>query len=185
MRTPDARQRGFTLSETLMTLGVAAIAFGLAGPSLTALVRSNGQATSVNQLVSTMHLARSTAITQNALVSVCASRDGDSCAGEWHDGWIAFVDSDADQARDDGERLLDRIPALAGIELDSAQFARAFSYRANGRAAGDGLTGGTGEFSFCAPGETSAARVVVLGANGLPALTTEGRDGSPVACSGG
>jgi type IV fimbrial biogenesis protein FimT len=185
MRTPDARQRGFTLSETLMTLGAAVIALGMAGPSLTALVRSNGQATSVNQLVSTMHLARSSAITRNALVSVCASRDGDACSGDWHDGWIAFVDSDADQARDDGEILLDRIAALEGIELDSAEFRRAFSYRANGRVAGDGLTASAGEFSFCAPGETLAARVVVLGPNGLPALSTEGRDGSPVACSGG
>jgi type IV fimbrial biogenesis protein FimT len=175
-------QRGFTLGETLMSLAVAAVALSLAAPGLEAITRSNRQAVSVNELVSTLHLARSTAVTRNAPVGVCASRDGETCKGDWQDGWIAFVDQDASRAREAGEAVLDRVPALGNVTLSSRQYGGALLYRANGRAEGESADSGTGEFLFCAPGAKEAERVVIVRASGLPALSAHGRDGSPAAC---
>ncbi len=182
MNNPSHRQRGFTLAETLMTLAVASITLSLAIPGLETLTRSNAQAVSVNQLVSSLHLARSEAVTRNARVTVCASRDAEHCGGQWDDGWIAFLDDNADRQHDATESLLDRVPGLADMQLRSAEFARSFSYGSNGRITGEELGDSTGEFSFCAAGADTASRVVIVRATGLPALSDKGRDGAPVEC---
>ena len=181
--TARPMQRGFTLSETLAVLAVAGIGLSLAAPSLKSLSGRNQQAVSVNQLVSTMHLARSEAVMRNARVAVCASATGESCDGRaWEDGWIAFVDADANQERAAGEMLIDHITALPGLRLRSAEFAQSFAYRPDGRViAADGAAR-TGEFAFCEPGATAAARVVIVRASGLPTLAQQHRDGSSSGC---
>ena len=102
MRTTSrAGQRGFTLGETLTALAVVGIGLSMATPGLQTLTRNNRQAVSVNQLVSTMHLARSEAAMRNARVTVCASSDGARCDGQpWEQGWITFLDTDGDGNRD-------------------------------------------------------------------------------------
>lgn len=180
---PINNQRGFTLGEVLTSLAVVGIGLSLAGPGLEALTSSNQQAASVNQLVSTMHLARSEAVTRNARVTVCASSDGEQCdARVWEQGWIAFLDANADQDRDASEPVIDQVPALAGLALRSTEFEHAFSYRPNGRVVGNGPDDMTGEFSFCEPGATEASRIVIVRASGLPTLSGTRRDGSAARC---
>jgi type IV fimbrial biogenesis protein FimT len=177
------RQRGFTLGEILATLGIAAITLAMAIPSLDVLARGNAEANAVNRLVASLHAARSEAITRNTRVTVCASRDLEGCAGEWHDGWIVFLDANGDHARTDGEMLLEQVTALDGLALHSVQFERSLSYAANGRI--DVEAGaGTGEFAFCAPGDERAGKIVVVRASGLPRLSAAGRDGNAVPCAG-
>ncbi len=176
-------QRGFTLGETMTTLAVVGIGLSLAVPGTQALVESNRQATAVNELVATMHLARSEALTRNRPVLVCASADGEHCGNEhWERGWIAFLDENHDGARDPGDLLLDAVGALPGQELSSSEFPRAFSYRPNGRAMGATPQQLSGEFAFCEPGADAAARVVIVRPNGLPALAEKRRDGSLAPC---
>lgn len=177
------QQRGFTLGETLTALAVVGIGLSLAVPGTRDLVRSNRQAVAVNQLVSTMHLARSEAVTRNARVAVCASADGERCGTEhWENGWITFVDENANGEREADDALLDVVNGLPGQELSSAEFEHGFSYRPNGRVMGASPEQSTGEFSFCEPGADSAARVVIVRANGLPALAGKRRDGSLARC---
>lgn len=176
-------QLGFTLTEMLAAVAVMGIGLSLAAPGMDALVRGNRQASAVNDLVATMHLARSEAITRNRRVTVCASADGERCGAQpWESGWIAFVDDDADGERSGQEPLLDRIAALAGQELTSAEFERAFSYRPNGRLMGSRPEDNTGEFIFCEPAAEAAARVVIVRATGMPALAQRHRDGSVAQC---
>ncbi len=176
-------QHGFTLGETLAALAVIGIGLSLAVPGMQALVHNNRQATAVNQLVSTMHLARSEAVTRNRRVEVCASADGERCGEEhWETGWISFVDENGNGQREPDELLLDVVGALPGQELSSAEFPRAFSYRPNGRVTGESPEQVSGEFAFCEPGADIAARVVVVRPNGMPALIETRRDGSPAAC---
>lgn len=153
----------------------------MAIPGLDALARRNGEAASVNQLVSTMHLARSEAITRNAQVTVCASRDGERCAGEWHEGWITFLDADLDEERDPDEALLARAPPVQGLDLHSSAFTRAMSYGADGHV-GRSAAAAVGEFAFCAPGAPQARKVVIVRVSGLPALAATGADGAPLPC---
>ena len=182
--TAQPRQHGFTLSETLTALAVAGISLSLAAPSLQSLAMRNQQATSVNQLVATMHLARSEAVLRNALVAVCASAGGERCDGSaWENGWIAFVDTDANQQRAEAEALLERVTALRGLQLRSAEFERAFTYAPNGRVSVAGSGESTGEFAFCELGADSVSRVLVVRASGIPALIDRHRDGSITGCN--
>lgn len=179
------RQHGFTLGETLTALAVAGIGLSLAVPGMQALHRSNDQAVAVNQLVGTLHLARSEAVMRNARVAVCASADGSHCNGRgWSDGWIAFIDSDDNLERGAAETLVDRVPA-PGMSLASAQFATSVSYGADGRASSAAGDAHSGEFAFCETGARTAGRVVILRASGLPTLAGQGRDGMPVSCPDG
>lgn len=177
------RQRGFTLSETLAAIAVAGIGLSLAAPGLESLTSGNQRAAAVNQLVSTMHLARSEAVMRNRPVTVCASSDGERCTTEeWELGWIAFLDSDESGQREPAEALLDHVAALPGLELTSTQFDGFFVYRPNGRATGASPEDNTAEFAFCEPGAEQAARVVIVRANGLPSLSDNGRSGAPAGC---
>lgn len=178
-------QRGFTLSETLTALAVAGIGLSLATPSLQSLAARNEHAAAVNQLVSTLHRARSESVMRNTPVAVCASVGGERCDGEaWRDGWIAFVDADADQQRAAGETLLERVPALAGLELESPQFDTVFSYRPNGRLGNDSA-GSAAQFVFCRSGATTPERVVFVRTSGIPALVEQPRAGSAAGCGAG
>lgn len=175
-------QHGFTLGETLTSLAVIGIGLSLAAPGLQSLTRSNGEAAAVNQLVGTLHAARSAAVTRNTSVSVCASESGERCDGRaWADGWIAFVDRNGDQDRGPAEPVLERAPPLDAFTLDSDDYPRALGYRADGRLAGPA----TGEFAVCAAGADEAAKVVILRANGLPALSGRAMDGAPARCPAG
>lgn len=178
-----ASQRGFTLGETLTALAVLGIGLSMAAPGLQALNARNQEAVSVNQFVSTLHLARSEAVMRNARVTVCASSDGAWCDGRpWEQGWIAFLDIDANADRAPAEALLDQVPGLSGMQLRSAQFERAFTYRPNGRVTAAGQEAATGEFAFCEPGADAAVKVVILRADGLPTLSRTGRDGTVAGC---
>ena len=177
------RQRGFTLGETLTTLAIAGIGLSLAAPGLQSVTRSNQQAVSVNELVATLHIARSEAVTRNAPVTICASSAGLRCDGDtWEQGWIAFVEDDADADHSPSELLLNQVPGLTDMQLRSTEFERALTYGPNGRVLTAAHDAGTGEFSFCEPGADTAAKVVIVRANGLPTLSDRRRDGSAAAC---
>lgn len=179
----NSRQRGFTLSETLGVLAVVGIGLSLAVPGLQSLIGNNQQATGVNQLVSTLHLARSEAVTRNAVVSVCPSTDSEHCGGEhWEQGWIAFLDHDGDGTRGADEVLIDYGGALPGQELTSKEFPVSFSYHPDGRITGDAGDATSGEFTFCPAGAEQADRIVIVRTNGQPLLSALGRNGQPVAC---
>jgi len=169
-----ASQRGFTLAETLTALAIVGLGLFLAVPGLDSLARSSRLAESVNQLVTTMHLARSEAVTRNARVTVCASGDGAHCEGQaWEQGWIAFLDADADAEHGPAEEVLDRVAGLTGTTVRSAEFPGAFSFQPTGRVTTAGQDTASGRFAFCEPQAREAARLVILRANGLPTLSQD------------
>jgi type IV fimbrial biogenesis protein FimT len=176
---PGTRQQGFTVAETLTALAVVGIGVSMAVVGLDSLADHNHRSTAVNRWVSTLHLARSEAVTRNAQVAVCASRSGERCDGSvWEEGWIAFVDPNGDEVRSDSELILDQVDALPGLNLRSPQFATTFTYRSNGRLAGTG----SGEFAFCEAGAEKLDSVVVVRTSGIPALTDRRLDGSTTGC---
>lgn len=177
--TDRSRHRGFTLSETLAALAVAGLGVAFAVPGVQALAERNRQATGVNQLVTTLHLARSEAVMRNRSVTVCASATGQQCDGTaWEAGWITFVDADADGVRATGDQLLEHTAALPGLVLRSTAFADGLSFGPNGRIAGTGH----GEFDFCIPGTTTPSRVVFVRASGQPALGDHPAEATATGC---
>lgn len=91
-------QEGVTLIELLVTLSVVAIIVAIGVPALRDFFATNQMSAAVNDLVTSLHLARSEAIKGETSATVCPSANWDSpnpaCtpAGDLADGWIVVVD---------------------------------------------------------------------------------------------
>jgi type IV fimbrial biogenesis protein FimT len=177
-------QRGFTLGEVLTTLGVLGVSLSLVVPSLDSVTRSNLRAGAINELVATLHVARSEAITRNSPIVVCPSQDGLTCASvAWEAGWIRFVDRNGNYKVEAGEPVLGANPPLTGLRIRTEAFDKAFGYSPAGRvAAPDGVQGG-GDFTFCASGNSADAQAVLVSALGQPVLAHRHADGRELDCS--
>ncbi len=91
-------QEGVTLIELLVTLSVVAIIVAVGVPALRDLYATHHMSAAVNDLVTSLHLARSEAIKGETPTSLCPSANWDSpnpiCtpAGSLADGWIVVAD---------------------------------------------------------------------------------------------
>lgn len=117
--------KGFTLTEMMVTIALAAIVMALAAPSLQGIIENNRLSSTTNSLITALNLARSEAITRGMRVSVCKAAahessqesgkyvlddplacdretcdpaTGDHC---WERGWLVFSDSDRNNMVDD------------------------------------------------------------------------------------
>jgi type IV fimbrial biogenesis protein FimT len=86
---------GFTLVEAMMAITVMAILMAIAVPSFKDASLSSQLRASANDLATSAYLARSEALKRNAVVTLCMSSDGATCAttGGWEQGWIVLSGS--------------------------------------------------------------------------------------------
>lgn len=84
---------GFTLSELIVTLAVVAIALSVAVPSFQTQILNNRSIALGEDFASAINLVRSEAVKRAGRVSLCASKDSETCTGNWTEGFIAFVDT--------------------------------------------------------------------------------------------
>lgn len=88
---------GVTLIELLVTLAVVAVIVAAGVPALRDFLATNRMSAAVNDLITSIHLARSEAITREAPTTLCPSANWDSPAptcnpgGNLADGWIVLV----------------------------------------------------------------------------------------------
>ncbi len=102
-------QKGFTLLELVITLAIAAIVVGLAAPSFSNMIQDNRLSSQTLDFVAALNLARSEAIKRRTRVTLCKSRNEADCSSnnnDWGQGWIVFVDNNANNQRDGGETIL-------------------------------------------------------------------------------
>ena len=176
------RLAGFTLTELMATVAVAAVGASLALPALSGAVADQQRATAINDLVGSLHLARNTAITRNAAVTICASDDGESCTDtDWESGWIVFPDADLDRSPDGGE-LLAGGGAGGQVLLRSEAFSPYLSYRPGGQMMIDSPEQNSGEFIVCDARGTDEAKVIAILPAGLPRLTDKRLNGAAPQC---
>ena len=90
------RISGFSLIELMVTIAIVAILLALGLPSFEGALRSNRVATTTNEMLASLALARSEAIRSSRNSRLCASADGLTCpAGlDWNAGWMIAMDDD-------------------------------------------------------------------------------------------
>lgn len=111
-----ARQRGFTMTELVITLTVAAILTTVATPSFKGIIATQRARTYASALYATLAKARSEAITLNANVTLQPK------AGGWQAGW---------QLLDVNNNVLDDYTGATGVTVGGGP--ALVTYRSSGR----------------------------------------------------
>ena len=163
---------GVTLIELMVTLSILAILIMVAAPGVSQFIVSNRLTGQSNLLLGDLSRARSEAAARHTSVSVCAAATSTTCAAtnvtSWSDGWLVFVDSDADGALAASADILKYVPPLDGDpSVTSASFTKTgvITYRPYG-----GISPSTGgDLTFCVSGYASG-RKVSIGATGRPLI---------------
>jgi type IV fimbrial biogenesis protein FimT len=93
-------QHGTTLIELLTVVSIAAILFAIGVPSYRYVTTANRVSAEVNALLSDMQFARSEAVKEGQMVTVCPSTTQTQCvvnSTTWQNGWIVFSDVNGNQ----------------------------------------------------------------------------------------
>jgi prepilin-type N-terminal cleavage/methylation domain-containing protein len=131
-------QNGFTLYELLITLLIVGVVLSLGLPNMAAFTRNSRISSASNDLHAAFHLARSEAARAKNNITICASANSTAaaadCGGTWDQGFIVFVDTNADQLVNGAdESILRAHPAAPdGISLAVANDATYFMYGSSG-----------------------------------------------------
>ncbi len=111
------RIKGFSLIEVILTLAVVAVVGSMTLNFSAAFIQDNRLSVANNDLVSSINLARSTAVSRSSKASICASSDGATCTGTaWELGWIVFTDGDAAGVVDGSDEII-QASTNAGIDV--------------------------------------------------------------------
>ena len=166
--TSRARASGFTLVEMMIVLLVLAVVLSLGAPGFSDLIKNNRMLTQVYEMRALLNNARSEALSQREFVVFCSSDDGESCGGSWQDGYIAFVDLDADGAVTDPEDPDGDIIIQSRVrETNWEKFAYS---NANNRVRFDNqgyAIGFNGTFTICDDRGETEARGLIVTASGI------------------
>ena len=146
-------QRGFTLTEIMITMAIAGVLLAIGVPSMREFIQ-NGRITSVtNELVSVLMVARSEAMRQVTTTCVCPTTNATdaipacSASSNWEDGWIAFSDFNSNC-------VIDGIAPSADTLLkvwDGSQYGGQMTVRNS-----DGTINAINQIRFNARGETQS-----------------------------
>lgn len=150
-RRSRALARGFTITETMVTVAVLVILIGLATPSFREIILAQGVKTASFDVFSGLVLARSEAVTRNTTVTVVPS------GGNWSDGWT-ISDSSGEVVK-----RQDRMPQVIISGPSSVTY--------NG--AGRVTTGGTSISLMANGGRVPHARCISIDLSGRPVQKQE------------
>ncbi len=158
--TASSRVRGITLIELLLVLAALGIVSGIALPAFSHAFAATRSMQARSALMASVQRALAGAAVANLRTTLCPSRDGATCTTgiDWSQGWIAFVDANADRERQPGEALLSIQGALPrDVHLHSTVGRPRIEVQASGSVAGSNVT-----FTLCDGRGASHAQSLVL-----------------------
>lgn len=113
VRPDDVRSMGFSLTELLVALAVAAVLLGIALPAFNTLVQERALAATINDLAAGIAYARSEAIRRGRPITLAARAP--AAGNEWAGGYCVFVG--VGDSCPDLSAVLREVPALSGVTL--------------------------------------------------------------------
>ena len=163
-RPKEFSNSGFTLTELMLAVAVAAILMSLAVPSMRDLQQRQRIVSAANELVAHINLARQHAVLKRENAVMCPSLDGSQCSGSnrWEHGWIVFRDPDRNHAPDRPADILRVGPGMNNLLIDSAGRTR-IRYMPSGAASGTNLT-----IKLCDTMRPDQTRAVIVSNPGRP-----------------
>lgn len=153
----------------MVTVSVLGVLAAIAAPSFNNAILGNKLAAFANDFVGAAQLARSEAIKRNAVVHLCRSTDGASCAGSgtFQQGWIVFHDANDDGVVDSGERVVQtQKPISTDFHFTSNLYSLKF------QPTGAGATPAALTICRAWPSAGSQERTIQLSATGRASVTT-------------
>ena len=132
---------------TIAIIGIVAL-FGI--PAFSDFILNNRIRGQAGDLVAQLTHARSEAMRTATRITLCPGTSGGCAGSNWENGWVVFVDANANAAIDSGETVIGVGPALDGSNtLRSTAFSTYISFRHDGGSVGDDSSGLAGVFALC------------------------------------
>lgn len=138
------RQRGLTLVELLVVIGVATLLMGWVVPGYQAMSARQELASEAHRLRVALALGRNTAITRRTTITVCPSPDRQRCSMEDWGAPLAIVLGPLTENGFHPDALLRIIEAGRGVTVSFREDGKPVRYGALGRPAGH-----NGTFHLC------------------------------------
>lgn len=158
------KNRGFSVYDMLVAVGIVTVLGAVAIPALKPVLSNQRMATSVNTLMTALHLTRSTAVQSGKRATLCPTRDGIECLGSstaWQEGLMVYIDENANRERDPHETVVQLFKIGRAVQLHSPSSRDHVTYQPNGLASGTNTT-----FVFCDTDRSAAARKVIVANSG-------------------
>lgn len=154
---------GFTLVEVMITVSILGVLMAIALPSFNELIKNNRRTVVVNELVSSLMLARAEAAKRGQAVSLCANTKAapTTCVAgtDWDDGFLVFLDSNGNGAQDVGEAMLKQFtnayPDIKVLSKPGPIVMKPFNQISS-----------SGDVEICDSRGPTKARAIILSANG-------------------
>lgn len=161
------RRRGYSLTELLCVLSIAAVLLALALPSWRQPLGSTATRAAASAALTGLALARRTALATGRTATFCLTSDLTHCQLQGRE-WMLFTNGEAGSPgrRDGGEALLRRWPLPGSVQVTGT---RAYAWYLPQPRAASTLT-----FTFCHPSAPEAMRSVIVSQTGRPRLSRSG-----------
>jgi len=89
-------QSGITLIELITTIAIIAIIATFAAPSFSHLIKKRSADSTINNIFRNFELARTTAVNQGSPVTLCTSKNNQTCNANGGEFFISFLDPELD-----------------------------------------------------------------------------------------
>ena len=130
--------KGFTLIELIIVIGIMGIVMLFAVPNFIEMIANNRISSSTSDFIGSLQLAKAESAARITPVSVCKKNSASTACvagGDWEQGWIVFIDANANGAVNAGDTVLQVHEALhTGITFrGTAGVADFINYTPSGR----------------------------------------------------